>query len=97
MKKKSTREHYEVGDVVFLLTDTTSAGWFERSGPFLVASVDTDHRYNQETVWLDLTNLDGSRCAKVLYGTDADADDCRKDVFLTAAHKANQCPSPSKS
>jgi len=86
------RAKYEVGDVIVITPDTPSSGWFEGLGPFLVVAVEeVESGYRNDTLklWLDLTNLDGSRCAKQLYGTDADADDCRKDLFLTEARRAN--------
>lgn len=79
--------------------ETSSALWFEGLGPFLVSSIEQDEEYTLQPnvrrtitkvkLWLDLTNLDGSRCAKQFAGTDADADDCRKDMFLTEARRAN--------
>jgi hypothetical protein len=85
------RTKYEVGDIVLITPESRSSGWFEGLGPFLVVGVEEDEPdyRGRGSLWLDLTNLDGSRCAKQICGTDADADDCRKDAFLTEARRAN--------
>ena len=86
------RAKFEVGDVVFIAPESDSARWFEGLGPFLVTAteeVENGWRLNITKLWLDLANLDGSRCARLSCGVDADADDCRKDMFLTEARRAN--------